>query len=220
MHRPDLEGILPVGRWNQRDYRDKASYRLLSELSTFFGIVFSLAFFLIPLLLPMKGYLFFLAALLAGSTAGLAQKISATRVPAVVRATFEARFPAVKSITWKKELQQVRPVYEYETHNDFRARDAFLTEEVYEASFRLTGQEMSVLITPTGLLQETETEMAATQLPAAVLASLARDFNTYQVREAATIIKADGSTVYEAEIALAGKKQDVHFTADGQLAGQ
>ncbi|MDB5266976.1 MAG: hypothetical protein JWP58_16 [Hymenobacter sp.] len=166
----------------------------------------------------MKAYLFFLAALLVGSTPGRAQKISATQVPAAVRATFETRFPAVKTITWKKEMQQVRPVYEYETHNDFHARDAFLTEEVYEASFRLTGQEMSVLITQNGLLQETETEMTTNQLPSAVLASLARDFNAYQVREAATIVRADGRTLYEAEIALAGKKQDVHFTADGQLA--
>ncbi|GAB3861062.1 hypothetical protein GCM10028822_39960 [Hymenobacter terrigena] len=168
----------------------------------------------------MRVCLFFLAVLLAGSTAGLAQKISATQVPAAVRATFETRFPAVKAITWKKERQQVRSAYEYETHNDFQARDAFLTQEVYEASFRLTGQEMSVLITSAGLLQEMETEMATNQLPAAVLASLARDFNTCQVREAATIVKADGSTLYEAEIARAGKKQDVLFTADGRLAAQ
>jgi hypothetical protein len=138
----------------------------------------------------------------------------------VVRATFATRIPTVKTITWEKESQPVKQVYEYETHHDFWARDAFLTQEVYEASFRLSGQQMSVVITPAGLVQETETNMTASQLPPAILASLARDFAAYQVREAATIIKADGSTVYEAEVALAGKKQDVLFAADGQLAAR
>lgn len=166
----------------------------------------------------MKTHLVALAMLLTCSTPGLAQKISATQVPAAVCAAFADRFPSVKVLTWEKESQQAPLVYEYETHNDFKARDAFLSQEVYEAHFRLSGQELSVLFTPSGLVQETETEMAFSQLPAAILASLARDFTDYQVREAATITKADGSTVYEAGLALAGKQQDVLFTADGRLA--
>ena len=168
----------------------------------------------------MRAYLFSLVALLACNTASLAQKINATQVPAVVRATFATRFPTVKTPTWRKEFQPVKQVYEYETHNDFWARDAFLTQEVYEANFQLSGQQLSVVITPSGLAQEIETNMIVSQLPPAILTSLARDFTAYQVREAATIVKADGSTVYEAEVALAGEKQDVLFTADGRLAAR
>jgi len=168
----------------------------------------------------MKAYLFSLATLLAYSTTSLAQTISPTQVPALVQVTFATRFPTVKTLTWEKESQPVKQVYEYETHNDFGARDAFLTEEMYEASFRLNGRQMSVVITPAGVIQETETTLTIKQLPPAILASLARDFTAYQVREAATINKADGSTVYEAELALAGKKQDVLFTADGRLASR
>lgn len=166
----------------------------------------------------MKAHLFLLPVLLACGTAAQAQKISATEVPAAVQATFAARFPTVKSIRWEKESQPVKQVYEYETHNDFWARETYLTQEVYEASFRLGGQQRAVVITAAGLVQETETELSTKQLPPAVRASLARDFRACQVREAATISRADGSTWYEAELARAGKKQAVLFTADGRQA--
>lgn len=168
----------------------------------------------------MKTPLFFFALLLAGPTAVHAQKISAAQVPAAVKTTFAARFPTVKTTAWSKEPQPVRQEYDYETHGDFKAREAFLAPEVYEATFQLNGQKMSVVLTPAGLIQETETDLSTSKLPDAVRATLARDFAAYRLQEAATILKADGTTVYEAEIAQAGTKKDVLFTADGQLAPQ
>jgi hypothetical protein len=164
----------------------------------------------------MKYPLFFLAALLVGTTAAHAQKISLTQVPATVKAAFAARFPTVKTATWEKNTQQIKQAYDYETHNDFWARDAFLTQDVYEADFKLNGQKMSVVITPSGLVQETEVVLNDRQLPPAVRATLTRDFNACQVQEIATVTKADGSTLYEAELAQAGQKQEILFTADGQ----
>lgn len=163
----------------------------------------------------MKAYLFFLAASLAHTTVGLAQKISKKEVPTAVCATFTSRFPTVKAVSWEKESHPVKAAYEYETHNDFWAREAFLNQEEYEASFQLNGQQMSVVITPDGIVQETETEMTASQLPPSILALLARNFNACRISEAARIVKADGSILYEAEVALAGRKQDILFTADG-----
>src|SRR6476469_5275876 len=133
-----------------------------------------------------------LATLLTG--VAHAQKVAAAQVPAAAKATFKAKFPTVKTVAWEKE------------------GDAF------EAGFTQNGQTMSAVITPAGILQETETDMKATQLPAAVRATLARDYKGYQVKEAATIVKADGSTVYEAEVSKGGKAQDVLFTADGKVA--
>ena len=77
---------------------------------------------------------------------------------------------------------------------------------------------MSAVITPAGQLQETETTVRVAELPVPVRATLARNYATYRVNEAATIVRADGTTVYEAEVAKGGKKQDVLFTAGGQLA--
>ena len=123
-----------------------------------------------------------------------AQMLKATQVPAVVKATFKTQYPTVKTNTWEKE------------HGN------------YEAAFTMKGATMSALITPAGELVEKETDMAAAKLPAAVRATLARDYKSYQVTEAATIVSAAGATTYEAELSKAGKKHDVLFNANGTLA--
>ena len=122
-----------------------------------------------------------------------AQHLPATKVPAAAKATFKAKFPTVKSPTWEQE------------------------GTVYEAGFQLNGKTMSAVITAAGMLRETETDMTVSELPAAVRATLARDYQAYKINEAATIVKADGRTVYEAEVAKGGKKQDVLFTAEGKV---
>ncbi|GAB3729646.1 hypothetical protein GCM10027594_11720 [Hymenobacter agri] len=165
----------------------------------------------------MKTYLLFLGLSLVGTPTIYAQQ---TAVPPVVLQAFVARFPTAQPAAWRREMQPVRPSYEYETHGDFKAREAFSAQEVYEATFQLDGRKTSVVITPAGLIQETETDLAIQAMPAAVRAALARDFEAYQVQEAATIVRADGSTVYEAEVAQAGRTQDVLFTADGRQAPQ
>jgi len=48
----------------------------------------------------------------------------------------------------------------------------------YEAAFTLKGATMSALIKPAGELVEKETDMVAAKLPAAVRATLARDYKT------------------------------------------
>ncbi|MDJ0365864.1 PepSY-like domain-containing protein [Hymenobacter sp. H14-R3] len=141
----------------------------------------------------MKNLLLAATAALLLAHAAHAQKIAATQVPAAAQATFKARFPAVKTIAWEKE------------------------GAAYEAAFRLNGKTMSAVITAAGAWQETETAMRLGELPAAVRATLARDYRAYTVTEAATIVKADGRTVYEAEVAKGGQKQDVLFTAAGKV---
>ena len=142
----------------------------------------------------MKKAAFSLLALLASAGVARAQTVPAGQVPAAAKATFKAKFPAVKSNTWERE------------------------GAAYEAGFKQNGKTMSAVITPAGALQETETDMSPAQLPAAVRATLARDYKLAKIMEAATIVKADGTTVYEAEISQGGKKRDVLFTADGRVA--
>ena len=136
----------------------------------------------------------FCGLLLAGSAH--AQRLPAAQVPAAVRATFQASFPTVKTTTWEKEGPD------------------------YEAGFTRNGKTMSAVITAAGVLRETETNLAVRELPAAVRATLARDYQAYRVNEAATITRADGTTVYEAEVAKGGKARDVLFGADGRVAAR
>ncbi|MBJ6146130.1 PepSY-like domain-containing protein [Hymenobacter sp. BT559] len=142
----------------------------------------------------MKTLLLTLGATLLLVGAAQAQKMTAAQVPAAVKATFKAKFPTVQRMTWEKE------------------------DVNFEAGFQLGGKTMSAVITPAGALQETETDLRVSELPAAVRATLARDYKAYKVNEAATIARADGTTVYEAEVAKGGKQQDVLFTADGKVA--
>lgn len=137
--------------------------------------------------------LLMLTALAALSYRAQAQKLAAAQVPAAVQATFRARFPAVKTNTWEKE------------NGDF------------EAGFKLNGATMSAVITPAGVLKETETDMAVNKLPAAVRATLARDYPTARITEAATLVSGTGATTYEAEMKQKGKSRDVVFNADGTV---
>ncbi len=142
----------------------------------------------------MKQVLIMAACALALSAPAHAQMLKPAQVPAAVKATFKAKFPAVTTNTWEKEGDK------------------------YEAGFKQNGNTMSALITPAGQLVETEMDMSPAKLPAAVRTKLASDYKSYKINEAATIMRADGSTVYEAEVARGGKAQDVLFNADGSMA--
>ena len=142
----------------------------------------------------MKHVMLLAAFALALAAPAHAQMLKPTQVPVAARATFKAKFPLVKTNTWEKEGDK------------------------YEAGFKQNGITMSALITPAGELVETESDMSPAKLPAAVRATLARDYKAYKVTEAAVLVSASGATTYEAEVSQGGKHHDVVFNADGSLA--
>ena len=140
----------------------------------------------------MKILVFTLAAVALLAPTAHAQKVAAANVPAAALATFKKSFPTVKNVRWEKEGVD------------------------FEAGFNMGKAEMSAVVTAAGELKETETEMAATQLPAPVLKALAANYKTYAITEAAKIVTtATGATTYEAEVSQGGKHRDVLFSADG-----
>ena len=122
-----------------------------------------------------------------------AQVLKPAQVSAAARATFKAKFPLVKTNTWEKEGDK------------------------YEAGFKQNSITMSALITSAGELVETESDLSPAKLPAAVRATLARDYKACKVTEAAVLVSASGATTYEAEVSQGGKHHDVVFNADGSL---
>lgn len=141
----------------------------------------------------MKQYLVLAAFALVLAAPAQAQKLKATQVPAAVVAAFKQKFTQVKEVKWEKEGNK------------------------YEAGFEQGKVEMSALLSASGELLETESEMAPSQLPAAVRAKLASAYKTYKVTEAAKIVTVStGTTTYEAEVLKSGKKMDLLFDADGQ----
>lgn len=87
----------------------------------------------------------------------------------------------------------------------------------YEASFTEGGEQMSIVYATDGTPGAVETEIAVADLPAAVTATLARDYAGKTVNEAARIVSG-GQTTYEAEITEDGKPRDLVFNTDGKLA--
>jgi len=113
-------------------------------------------------------------------------------IPAVVSQNFAKQFPKVENVQWSKE------------HGEF------------EANFEQDDQEMSATYDAQGNHLETETEMATDQLPQTIKSTIAKQFSGYDLREAAKIVKDEGTT-YEAELHKGEKSFDVIFNADGTV---
>lgn len=107
--------------------------------------------------------------------------------PEAVLAAFAQKFPNAQDVDWSKEK-----------NGD------------WEAEFELPGShEMSANFSTDGKWLETETEIAFSELPAPIQAVL----QGKKVKEAARIEKADGSTVYEAEV----RRKELIFDASGKM---
>ena len=127
-----------------------------------------------------------LAACLFVSVAVIAQKEASTPQ---AKAAFAKAYPGVTNAKWEKE------------------------DGNYEVSFEQKGNKLSVIYNAKGILQESEIEMKATELPASVAAYMKEHYKGIAVISAAKITKADGSINYEAAI----KGKDVMFDANGKF---
>lgn len=129
---------------------------------------------------------FFLFVLILG--AGFMACAQKTPPQAVVTA-FGQKFSNVKEVKWGQEKNGE-----------------------WEAEFEQGGVDMSANFNAAGQWLETETEIKIADLPAPVQTALTGK----KVKEAAKIMRADGSTVYEAEV----KHKDLLFDATGKLLSE
>lgn len=131
------------------------------------------------------------ALLIAGafSSGAMAQKISSAKVPAAVKNAFASAYPAVKKVKWEKEK------------GDF------------EAGFMQGSAEMSAVFKADGSQLESEMEIKATELPAAVTTYIKQNYKGAAIKEAAKITKTGGEVFYEAEV----KGKDLLFDKDGKF---
>lgn len=126
---------------------------------------------------------------------------------ALVAGTFSAQtmkkteeIPAAVKNAFKKEYPQVKKVDFDDEHG------------TYEAEFKLNGKDMSVTYTANGTKQETETSIKIKELPKSVTSYVAAK-KYGKIKEAAKIVYADGSVVYEAEVS----KGDLLFNENGSF---
>lgn len=115
------------------------------------------------------------------------EKKKQANVPAAVKQAFEKQYPGTQA-KWDNE------------------------DGKYEAGFKYSGHEMSVLYNANGTVDETEMEIPVSQLPAAAT-SYVTQHKMGKISEAAKITKANGEINYEAEV----KGKDVIFDAVGNF---
>lgn len=131
----------------------------------------------------MKKIVYVIALLMFVVATSHAQKLNAAKVPVAVKTAFSNAHAKVSKVSWSKE------------------------DANFETEFTLNGKETSEVYTAKGVFVESEVEMKASELPAAVKLKL----KDQKITEAAKITKANGSVVYEAEI----KGKDLLFDANG-----
>jgi len=117
-----------------------------------------------------------------------AQKMNVSAVPPVVKHAFEKAYPGVTA-TWEEEAPN------------------------YEVNFKKDGSDISVLIDKEGKIIETETDIKAGELPAAVLSYIKAHYKGKAIKETSKITRADGTVNYEAEV----NGKDVIFDASGKF---
>ena len=118
-----------------------------------------------------------------------AQKLSADKVPAAVKAKFASLYPSVSAPKWEMEKAD------------------------YEAGFTSGKTEMSVVIDAKGELKETETRIEISALPKNVTDYLTKQYPNAKISEAAKIVDAKGVLKYEAEV----NHKDILFDDKGNL---
>ncbi len=128
----------------------------------------------------------FLAVFVFIAAVATAQKSDA---PAAAKTAFAKAYPDVTNVKWEKE------------------------DGNYEASFEQKGNKLSVIYDAKGVMKESEVEIKASELPAAVTSYMQQHYKGVTVKGGAKITKADGTINYEAAV----KGKDVVFDANGKF---
>ena len=129
-----------------------------------------------------------LFALIAITVSADAQKVLASQIPDVVKASFAKQYPGVTA-TWEKEGDK------------------------YEAGFKKNKQLSSALFEANGVMTESEIIIKTADLPANVLTYVKQHYKGKTIKEGSKITKADGTINFEAEVS--GK--DIIFDAKGNF---
>ncbi|MEI6124702.1 MAG: PepSY-like domain-containing protein [Bacteroidota bacterium] len=141
----------------------------------------------------MKKIFLMLIAMLLISGFSYSQKVTADKVPAEVKTAFQKMFPTATKVAYEMEKAD------------------------YEISFMLDGTECSANFDKTGKWLETETELNDAQIPAAVKATLAKEFEGYKTKESVKLETPETAAVYEFDVAKGESLFEVQIARDGKL---
>ena len=135
----------------------------------------------------MKKLLIIALALFVGTIYG-----QQTKVPAQVKAKFNALYPHAEKVKWDVEKPN------------------------YEVNFEANDTETSLLFDAKGKIVEVETALEEDDMPKVIEKSVETNFKGWELKEGAKIVR-NGKTTYEAELEKGEQKMDAIFTPDGKL---
>jgi hypothetical protein len=140
-------------------------------------------------MLNMKKFFFAgLAFSVLASGAALAQDLKTSDVPANVKAALAKKYPAATKISWEKEKGN------------------------YEANWGgKSGEDNSVLFTPSAEFLEIVVAIPVNQLPSSVAPYVMKNYKGAKIKEAGKVTDASGKHMFEAEI----KGKDLIFDEKG-----
>jgi hypothetical protein len=123
-----------------------------------------------------------------------AQDVKTNLVPDAVKQSFSKLYPNIVDVKWEME------------------------KENYEAKFKQNKEKTDLLFTPAGKLIQTETKLSsANDLPAAITATLKKDFSGYEFEDTEKVITAEGKELYKVEAEMKEKEYELLFDAAGTL---
>ena len=117
-----------------------------------------------------------------------AQSLKESAVPSATKEAFQKQYPNTPA-KWEKE------------------------KSAYEVNFKKDNKTMSAVIDKSGVIMETETDIAINELPKNVQKYLKSHYKNKRVTEAAKIVKANGQINYEGEV----NGKDVIFDESGKF---
>jgi Putative beta-lactamase-inhibitor-like, PepSY-like len=119
---------------------------------------------------------------------GFAQKLADKDIPTPVKAALEKSYTSAANVTWEKEKGN------------------------YEANWGgKSGEDNSVLFTPSGDFIEIVTAMPINQLPSSITLYVKEHYNAAKITEAGKVTDAKGKLSYEIEV----NRKDLIFDEKG-----
>lgn len=120
----------------------------------------------------------------------MAQDLKSSAVPSVVKTALAKKYPEAAKVSWEKEKGN------------------------YEANWGgKSGEDNSVVFTPSGTFVEIVKAIAVSDLPKNVAPYVAAHYKGARIKEAGKVTDAAGKTMYEAEI----KGGDLIFDENGNF---
>ncbi len=137
-----------------------------------------------------KSTLLLLLALSAATV--FAQDLPATQVPAPVTSALTKTYPKAEHTKWK------------------------LKDDVYHADFKIAKDKYDVWFDKAGTITKRKYEISSKELPAAVQATLTKEYSGYTVHDVVKT-EAKGKSTYKVELKKTGEERKLTFGEDGKI---